>query len=59
MMTTAFFRKPAAAIFMTAFVLIGCRSAAPPIEFYALTPLTAMSEEVKTSVPSDSSVIAG
>ncbi len=33
------------------FILTGCRGISPPVEFYTLTPMTAMSGEVKTSVP--------
>jgi uncharacterized lipoprotein YmbA len=35
------------AIFAAIFILAGCRSATSPVEFYTLTPLTAMSEEQK------------
>ena len=36
------------AILTVILILGGCRSAAPPVEFYTLTPLTGMSEAEKT-----------
>lgn len=53
MTIAAFLRNTLAAVFMAVLFLSGCRGVTAPIEFYALTPLTAMSEEVKTSVPAD------
>ena len=41
-------QKISPALFAAIFMLSGCRSAAPPVEFYTLAPLTGMPEEQKT-----------
>lgn len=47
MMKPAALRKNGALILMAVFALAACRSAAPPSEFYALTPLNVSQEPVK------------
>lgn len=53
MMMKECLRNPLTAFFMAVFILTGCRSATSPVEFYALTPFTAMTGEVKTLVSAD------
>ena len=48
MMTRAHLQNTGPAIFMILVLLTGCRSSTTPVEFYTLTPLTAVSEADST-----------
>jgi uncharacterized lipoprotein YmbA len=48
MMLMKFFRKWSATVFLIAVLLAGCRSSAPPVQFYTLSPLGAATEKAHT-----------
>jgi uncharacterized protein len=45
MMRMRFFRKLAAMVLFIAVLFVGCRSSAPPVQFYTLSPLSAATEK--------------
>ena len=49
MMRTRFFRKWAAMALLMAVLLVGCRSSAPPIQFYSLNSLSARTQKPDTT----------
>jgi uncharacterized lipoprotein YmbA len=53
MMTKARLLKIGLAVYLAIFILTGCRSASPPIEFYTLTPLAGIKEADKAVGPAD------
>jgi uncharacterized lipoprotein YmbA len=49
MMSKSFFLKFTLLIMLVAFMLAGCRSSAPPVEFYALNPISDMQKKTNTA----------
>ncbi len=53
MITARCLQNTGLAFFTALILLTGCRSATSPVQFYTLTPLTAMSEEERTAGSAD------
>ena len=51
MMRKGFFLKFTLLVLFSALMLAGCRSSAPPVEFYTLNPLTGLEEKTNTPEP--------
>lgn len=58
MMRKGYFLKFTLPIMLAAFMLAGCRSSAPPVEFYTLNPISGMQKKTNTAATDQKLAIA-